>query len=130
RRAHPLPGRRTAPRLMRLTSDDVRTLACPVCRGSLRFEGDLSRGPRLESGFLDCLQCGRAWPVRHGLAALVDEKEVRGLDQWLRAIYDFIAPVHDLGVLLALPLMQFPDPGASRRRYMEPIDLKGLRPRR
>jgi ubiquinone/menaquinone biosynthesis C-methylase UbiE/uncharacterized protein YbaR (Trm112 family) len=115
---------------MRLTSEDVRTLACPVCRGGLRFEGDLSRGQRLENGFLDCVRCGRVWPLRHGLAALLDEKTVRGPDRWLQPIYDFIAPTHDLGVLLALPLMQFPDPGASRRRYMEPIDLKGLRARR
>jgi ubiquinone/menaquinone biosynthesis C-methylase UbiE/alkylhydroperoxidase/carboxymuconolactone decarboxylase family protein YurZ/uncharacterized protein YbaR (Trm112 family) len=114
---------------MYLTPDDVRALACPVCGGGLRFGGELGAGRRIDSGSLDCTQCGRAWPVRRGLAHLLEERGVHSSDWWLRWIYDVIAPTHDLGVMLALPLMQFPDPGASRNRYMERMDLGSLEAR-
>jgi ubiquinone/menaquinone biosynthesis C-methylase UbiE/alkylhydroperoxidase/carboxymuconolactone decarboxylase family protein YurZ/uncharacterized protein YbaR (Trm112 family) len=114
---------------MQFTRDDARALACPVCRGALELHGELAENLAIDTGFVDCTKCGRSWPVRGGLPELLDERQVHGTDRWLRGIYDFIAPTHDLGVMFALPLMQFPDPGASRNRYMERIDLRSLHAR-
>src|SRR5262249_3557332 len=80
----------------------------------------------LEHGALVCLRCGHPWYVDYGLPRLVKPGSITGLDWILRPIYDFIAPVHDLGVNLALPLLQFPDFGASRDRYIRALELDAL----
>jgi len=119
---------------MPLTRADVGTLACPACGGSLRVRVDADRdagtyGDRiLDAGSLDCDRCTRRWPIEHGVPQLCDDAEVGGLDRLLRPIYDFIAPYHDLGVEIALRVLQFPDFGASRDRYIERLALGALRP--
>lgn len=110
---------------MPLTPDDVDVLACPVCRSDLRFEGEL-RNDQLVGGELRCQECARRWSIRDGLASLYDERRVRGLDRLLRPVYDLIAPFHDLSVDLVLPILQFPDPRATRARYLERLDLERL----
>jgi ubiquinone/menaquinone biosynthesis C-methylase UbiE len=108
-----------------LTRDDVPLLACPVCRNGVRFEGRL-REDALDDGDLRCLECGRRWPVRNGLAFVYEEGAVQGLDRLLRPIYDFIAPVHDLSVNTVLPVLQFPDAG-TRHHYINRMELDRLR---
>ncbi len=112
---------------MYLTSDDVKVIACPSCGGPLRFEGRVAQ-ERMHSGVLACHGCGRNWPVRRGLAWLYEESWIRGLDWFLRPIYDVVAPFHDLGVNFTLPLLQFPDPDATRLHYVERLELGRLQP--
>jgi uncharacterized protein YbaR (Trm112 family) len=112
---------------MNLTRADVATLACPACREPLEFLGS---GTEIREGILTCDYCGRRWPVRGGVPQLCDDARVSGMDRMLRPIYDFIAPYHDLGVALALPILQFPDFGATRDRYVKRLALGLLRPHR
>lgn len=110
---------------MSLSRDDVGTLACPACRGALDFEGRL-RAERLGDGHLCCHGCARRWPVRDGLPRLVDEGTVQGMDRLLRPIYELIAPFHDSGAEIVLPILQFPDPEARRENYIEQLALDAL----
>ncbi len=110
---------------MHLTREDVALLACPVCRGTLRFDGRIYED-RLGQGVLECQDCGRPWAVQNGLAALYDERRVQGLDRMLRPVYDLIAPVHDLAVNLSLPILQFPDLDNGRHNYIARLDLPRL----
>jgi len=128
---------------MPLTLADVPTLACPACNRPMEFRV-AGRGDRtvagvpaaaeaaivLDEGTLVCTGCGRGWPVRGGIPRLCDETRVGGHDRMLRLIYDVIAPVHDLGVEVVLRVLQFPDFGASRERYIRQLELATLRPRR
>jgi ubiquinone/menaquinone biosynthesis C-methylase UbiE/uncharacterized protein YbaR (Trm112 family) len=108
-----------------LTRDDLRVMACPVCHNALRFIGD-RRGGRLRDGIVRCRGCSRDWSVEDGVVHMVQDDLVTGMDRILRPIYDLIAPVHDLGVDLLLPVLQFPDFGASRDHYIERLDLDQL----
>lgn len=112
---------------MSLRGEDVALVACPRCRGPLDAKAETEEST-LERGSLRCEACGTWWPIIDGIPNLVDAEAVNGLDWWLRPIYDFVAPAHDLGVVTALPLMQFPDPGASRERYLERLELGRLEP--
>jgi ubiquinone/menaquinone biosynthesis C-methylase UbiE/alkylhydroperoxidase/carboxymuconolactone decarboxylase family protein YurZ/uncharacterized protein YbaR (Trm112 family) len=121
---------------MTLTCSDVATLACPACRGALRYRGG-DQSPTTDAtqavaapfpdGTLVC-PSGHEWPVHRGIPRLCDESSVDGVDRALRPIYNFIAPYHDLGVDFVLPLVQFPDIGASRERYVRELQLGALRP--
>jgi SAM-dependent methyltransferase/uncharacterized protein YbaR (Trm112 family) len=113
-----------------LLDGDTDILMCPSCGGGLSFDGRHGTPNRtgkrpLRSGVLRC-GCGRAWPMTAGVPRLVDPRSLAGPDRLLRPIYDFIAPSHDLGVDFVLPLLQFPDPGASRERYIRPLELNQL----
>jgi ubiquinone/menaquinone biosynthesis C-methylase UbiE len=120
-----------------LTTRDVELLKCPTanCEGRLVFHGttgaptDGGDDRPLEWGTLDCEACGSAWPVEWGYPDLVEPGSVTGSDRLLRPIYDFIAPTHDAGVNLVLPLLQFPDPNGARERYIERMRLDMLEPR-
>lgn len=57
-------------------------LQCPACAAGLR-EPDR------------CAACGRAFPRRQGLPALVLEERVQGPDRWLRWVYDAFGRLHD-----------------------------------
>ena len=47
-------------------------LACPVCKGDVRLEGDR----------IVCSSCGRRYPVRQGIPVmLVDEAELPGKER-------------------------------------------------
>ena len=119
---------------MGLTQEDLEILACPRCGGPLEYhplEGE-ERGGRcgeIGDGILRCRRCPDDYAVRGGLPLLVDQERVRRSDRMLRPIYDFIAPFHDLGVEFSLPVMQFPDPGASRQTYIDELALRELRTR-
>ncbi len=119
-----------------LTVADLEVLICPVCHGSLRFDGpvgepQIANGRRgLERGALICRACARIWPVICGVADLVDAASVKGLDWLLRPIYNAIAPWHDAGVNCVLPILQYPDPKGSRQRYIERLELPRLEPHR
>ena len=43
-------------------------LACPVCRGELRFD------PNLDADRLVCAQCGRVYPVVDGIPMLTPQE--------------------------------------------------------
>lgn len=127
----------TIPSWMRtnLTTGDLDALQCPTehCRGPLAFNGALGAPLHgevrpLEWGTLDCGTCGRAWPLHVGVPDFVEPGSVAGSDRLLRPIYDFIAPSHDLGVNLVLPLIQFPDPQGARERYIERMRLDEIEP--
>lgn len=113
-----------------LLEGDTDILICPGCSGKLTFDGHHGTANRngkrpLRSGTLRCT-CGRSWPMTAGVPRLVEPRTISGPDWMLRPIYDFVAPSHDLGVDFFLPLVQFPDPGASRERYMRPLELNKL----
>ena len=118
-----------------LTTADVERLKCPKpsCQGGLTYHGSLGTpieggdARPLGSGNLDCAVCGSSYPVYWGCPDFVRAGSVRGTDRLLRPIYDFIAPTHDAGVNFVLPLLQFPDPNASRERYIERMRLDELR---
>jgi ubiquinone/menaquinone biosynthesis C-methylase UbiE/uncharacterized protein YbaR (Trm112 family) len=111
-----------------LEIQDVATLACPECRGSLRYEGTIAQ-ERLTDGVLSCIGCSRRWRVVRGLARLCDESRIAGTDWLLRPVYDVIAPFHDLGVDVVLPIIQYPDPSSTRRHYIDRLELERLVPR-
>jgi ubiquinone/menaquinone biosynthesis C-methylase UbiE/uncharacterized protein YbaR (Trm112 family) len=116
-----------------LTVNDLRVLVCPVCRSGLRFDGGVGHQRAdetraVEHGALICRECARVWSLVYGIPHMVEPGSVKGLDWFLRPIYDVIAPWHDLGVNFVLPVLQYPDPGASRERYIERLDLARLEP--
>jgi len=110
-----------------VTSDDVKTVACPVCRGPLTFDGTFSGG-ELARGRLQCRGCTRDWSVQDGLAHLFDEAQVRGLDRFMRFLYDHLAILHDPAVRFLLPLLQGSSEQALRDAYMSRLCLQRLRP--
>jgi ubiquinone/menaquinone biosynthesis C-methylase UbiE/alkylhydroperoxidase/carboxymuconolactone decarboxylase family protein YurZ/uncharacterized protein YbaR (Trm112 family) len=112
-----------------LTLADAELTACPTCRARLQYRGSQDEDELLATGLLHCTGCGSHWPVRGGVPSLVDRSEVHLFDQFLGVVYDLIAPVHDLAVRLALPLLQFSSEGAMRDRYMRRIALTALRSR-
>lgn len=114
-----------------LTTADVGVLKCPKanCTGALTYTGSLGSaiddsGERpLTFGTLECNKCRSTWRVFLGCPDLIESGTVTGSDWLLRPIYDFIAPVHDVGVDCVLPLLQYPDPDGSRDRYIEQMKL-------
>jgi SAM-dependent methyltransferase len=108
-----------------MTPRDVEALACPACRGGLRFEGGLVDG-RIGDGRLACAGCGRGWAVRDGLPDLVDDAGVRGLDRVARIVYDWIAPLHDPATRFLLPLLQGASEGSTRDGSMRRMRLGDL----
>jgi len=110
-----------------MTLKDAGTLACPVCCGTLEFHGTLTAGMLLD-GALRCTRCARDWPVRDGLPRLVDEARVRRADRFMRACYDWLAPLHDPMTRALFPPLQGTSEGATRDAYMRRLDLGGLRP--
>ncbi len=110
-----------------MTLDDARTLACPACRGPLEFEGTLA-DDELSSGALCCTRCVRRWPVRDGLPRLVDEARVPRADRFMRALYDWLAPLHDPITRALFPPLQGTSERAARDGYMPRLALGDLRP--
>ena len=78
-------------------------------------------------GVLQCYGCGSAWPVVNGVPRLFDADRVRGSDRFLRFVYNRIAPVHDLAVRFALPLMQLSSADVARDGYMKQLDARQAR---
>lgn len=114
---------------MSLTAADVATIRCPTCHARLAFASTGSGdGPIIEEGSLLCAGCQRAWAVRDRVPYLCDEARVSGMDRMLRPLYDIIAPYHDLGVDYLLPVLQFPDVGSPRPRYVKQLELGAVRP--
>lgn len=114
---------------MGITLSDLAQMRCPIesCRSPLLFQGTWS-GAELESGVLKCEKASppHSYGVRGGIPFLLSDSEVEGMDGLLRPIYDMIAPVHDAGVRYMLPVLQFPDPRASRRNYITELELEKL----
>ena len=105
--------------------NDVAALACPRCRGDLRYRGAVHDG-RMTSGGLSCACCPRSYAVRKGIAELFDEEQVTGTDRVLRRVYDGMPGVLD-------PLVRFSFPWAvgeterdSRSRYLQRLRLERL----
>jgi SAM-dependent methyltransferase/uncharacterized protein YbaR (Trm112 family) len=107
---------------------DVEVLACPACLGRLVWEGR-ARGGLLEEGGLFCSDCGARWPVVEGLPRLFREREVRGRDRFLRAIYDGLPSLHDPLTTLLTPLLQGHSEVELRERYVPRFELDTLVPR-
>jgi ubiquinone/menaquinone biosynthesis C-methylase UbiE/uncharacterized protein YbaR (Trm112 family) len=113
---------------MPLSLADVPQLACPSCRGPLRFDGD-APGGLLADGALPCAHCAARWPVHAGLARLYREELVRGNDRLLRVIYDGLPGLHDPLTTLLTPLLQGVTERAGREQIFRRIDLASLTPR-
>lgn len=111
-----------------MTPGDVGRLACPSCRGALRWEGRTREG-RLDEGRLGCAGCGAAWPVVAGLPRLFEEGEVRGTDRLMRVIYDGLPALHDPLVTLLTPLLQGDTEARLRGHYIRRLELGALTPR-
>lgn len=108
-----------------MKADDVRSLACPRCRGKLAYRGKVRPDGGIDDGKIVCAACPAAWPVRDGLARLYDEEQVQGLDRWMRLAYDYFGRLHDPAVRYLLPLLQLE--GVSRDSYMRRVELAKLR---
>lgn len=97
----------------------MNVIVCTDCRGELAFE------PGQRS--LTCTACGAAWPLRGGLPCMYRESEIRGIDRYMRWIYDGIPSMHDPSVRLLVPLLEL---GGSERRlrenYMARLELDTL----
>jgi ubiquinone/menaquinone biosynthesis C-methylase UbiE len=65
--------------------------------------------------------------VHDGLPRLVDDAQIRGVDWVMRAVYDAGACLHDPGVRVLLPLLQFSGAAALRDGYMPRLELDALR---
>lgn len=111
-----------------MTPADADLLVCPTCNGSLVFRGRTA-GALIASGVLQCRGCGTAWPVCDGVPHLYDPSQVRGSDYFLRFVYDWIAPWHDLSVKFVLPVLQTESADTARNAYMERLELTRLVPR-
>jgi ubiquinone/menaquinone biosynthesis C-methylase UbiE len=111
-----------------MTSDDLALLVCLGCEGTLHFDGERELDGRLCSGVVACRRCDREWAVADGVIHLYDPAEIRLSDRIFRFLYDRIAPVHDLGVRYALPIVQWSLEGPLRDGYMRRIALGSLRP--
>ena len=111
-----------------MTPADADLLVCPSCNGSLVYRGRTASG-RITDGVMQCHGCGTAWPVSDGVPHLYEPSQVRGSDYFLRFVYDWIAPWHDLSVKLVLPILQTQSADATRNAYMERIALTRLVPR-
>jgi SAM-dependent methyltransferase len=96
----------------------MNVIACTDCRGSLRFEpGDRA---------LTCADCGAVWPLR-GLPCMYREAEIRGIDRFMRILYDGAPALHDPAVRLLVPLFELE--GSERRlreAYMPRLELHAL----
>ncbi|MFN7146507.1 MAG: SAM-dependent methyltransferase, partial [Myxococcota bacterium] len=104
---------------------DVPRLACPRCRGALRFEGHVADG-WLDDGALRCMGCGAGWPVRDRWARLFAPAQVRGADRLMNVIYDRLAPLHDPMVKVALPVCGTGTEDALRDAYFSRLALDAL----
>ncbi len=115
----------------RLNDADLSDLRCPRCRRTLRLQAaehrPSPRGPVVERGRLVCPE-GHVWPIERGLARLYEEREVRGNDRLLRAIYHHLAPLHDPVVAVALPLCGSGRETELRRRAIARMALGELGP--
>lgn len=97
----------------------MNVIACTDCRGPLRFEP----GERA----LTCTACGAVWPLRGGLPCMYREAEIRGIDRFMRVIYDGAPRFHDPAVRLLVPLFELE--GSERRlreAYMPRLSLDTL----
>lgn len=97
----------------------MNVIVCTDCRGELAFEP----GQRA----LTCGACGAVWPLRGGLPCMYREAEIRGIDRYMRWIYDGIPSMHDPSVRVLIPLLEL---GGSERQlrtaYMARLELASL----
>lgn len=94
-------------------------IVCTDCRGPLDF--------RAGARTLRCPGCGAEWPLREGLPCMYREAEIRGIDRYMRWIYDGAPALHDPAVRLLIPLLELE--GSERRlreNYMRRLELDRL----
>jgi ubiquinone/menaquinone biosynthesis C-methylase UbiE/uncharacterized protein YbaR (Trm112 family) len=111
-----------------LTLDDMKRVACPRCRASLRFHGS-TKSRRIVRGELACRGCDSRFEVEDGLARLYVEEEVRDSDWLMRIVYNSMAPFHNMAVEVLLPLFQQGTEEQFRSAYMPRLELPALKPR-
>ena len=105
---------------------DVQTMVCPGCRGSLMFRPTDPRSSTAQ-GVLHCRGCGAGWPVMDGMARLYAEQEVRGTDRLMRVMYNALHTFHDPAVKYMLPAMSAGNERVLRDGYMKRLELGALR---
>jgi ubiquinone/menaquinone biosynthesis C-methylase UbiE/uncharacterized protein YbaR (Trm112 family) len=103
----------------------VALLACPSCRRSLAWQGQLRSG-LLHEGGLRCAGCGEIFPVAEGLPRLYREERVRGKDRVLRAVYDALPALHDPLTTLFTPILGGITEHAGREHVLARMDLRSL----
>ena len=108
-----------------MTPQQVGFLRCPRCNGSLAYVGTTWNG-WLHAGNLHCSPCARAWPVEDGTPRLLEATGVRGLEAFVRVVYELFAPFHDLGVRYGLPLAMLATEEEVREAYMRQLDVEGI----
>jgi ubiquinone/menaquinone biosynthesis C-methylase UbiE/uncharacterized protein YbaR (Trm112 family) len=111
-----------------LTRADLAVLACPGCRGELRFDGS-ERAGLLDRGRLICSRCSGQWPVRDGLAKVYDETALSFKERLIRHSYDRYGRFHDPLVRLIFPLLEEETSDDNRRKYLARLELLSLTPR-
>jgi ubiquinone/menaquinone biosynthesis C-methylase UbiE/uncharacterized protein YbaR (Trm112 family) len=111
--------------VVRLTPDDADLLRCPRCVGPLIYEGSL-RKDALDVGTLHCGRCSGEWTVEAGVPRLLDEDGIGCFEGVIRHVYDWIAPVHDLGVRFVLPLAMRVSEDEARDAYVRRLELDRL----
>jgi len=110
-----------------VTPAHVAFLRCPVCRQPLEYVGVTPYG-RLHCGNLRCVDatCNAEWPVKDGLPHLLATRASWGFDALVHAIYELIAPLHDLGVRYGLPLAMLATEDDVRGGLLRQLDLESL----
>lgn len=111
-----------------MTLADSALLACPACRAALSWDGE-TRGECLDKGWLHCGGCRASWPMVDGLPQLFQEREVRGKDRLMRAIYNGLPSLHDPLTAFLTPVLQGVSEAALREGYVSRLELGTLAPR-
>jgi ubiquinone/menaquinone biosynthesis C-methylase UbiE len=93
--------------------------------GPLTYAGSIRKGA-LDVGTLRCGRCSGEWPVEAGVPRLLDEDEIGCFEGLIRHVYDWIAPVHDLGVRWVLPLVMRVSEDEARDAYVRRLELDRL----
>jgi len=110
-----------------MTEADINILRCPRCQAELALAAE--RHARHGSMALTCGRCGATWPIVDGFPDLVHAETLHTADCFLNFVYDAIAPFHDFGTSVALPLAQCVSDREVRSRVVRCLDLGDLHSR-
>ena len=97
-------------------------LACPICKGSLRFLKINTRDEESLSGLLTCLVCGRRYRVRNGVYDFLLPEMLNTADKLIMEFYDQNTLKYDILISHIAPFLSL---GLEHfNRYMWVRELK------